>query len=225
MPAGPVEPWHPPSMFGATTNHSSVSIGAPGPTMSPHQPAVGCPGPGGSAHVAVAGEGVQHEDGVVARRVELAPRLVGEAVAGELAARPRCGTRRRRRSAGRRPGRRRATHRSRAGGRAAAGRRPPSRVPTAPCLRRSASPSVHSRGSGSGAAGRVTRRARHAPGRAPADDAGMPRDAGLRQRGRRGAPTDAPARGAEASAVRGGVRRERPPRRDARPRAPARGRP
>ena len=47
--AGPVEPWQPPIMFGATTNHSSVSIDRPGPTMSSHQPAVGCPDPASPA--------------------------------------------------------------------------------------------------------------------------------------------------------------------------------
>jgi len=43
--AGPVLPWQPPSTFGATTNHRSVSIGAPGPTSVDHQPGVGWPGP------------------------------------------------------------------------------------------------------------------------------------------------------------------------------------
>src|SRR6185312_5541124 len=43
--AGPVLPWQPPSMFGQTTNHFSVSMYLPGPMMPLHQPAVGCPGP------------------------------------------------------------------------------------------------------------------------------------------------------------------------------------
>ena len=46
---GPVEPWRPPSMFGATTNHRSVSIALPGPTTSPHHPAVRWPGPASPA--------------------------------------------------------------------------------------------------------------------------------------------------------------------------------
>ncbi len=45
--AGPVVPWHPPSMFGTTMNQWSVSNGAPGPTMPVHHPAVGWPGPAG----------------------------------------------------------------------------------------------------------------------------------------------------------------------------------
>eukprot|EP00611_Tribonema_gayanum_P017003 TRINITY_DN29522_c0_g1_i1.p1 TRINITY_DN29522_c0_g1~~TRINITY_DN29522_c0_g1_i1.p1 ORF type:complete len:346 (+),score=10.01 TRINITY_DN29522_c0_g1_i1:188-1225(+) len=44
--AGPVVPWQPPSMFGATTYQRSVSIALPGPTIPDHQPPVGCPGPG-----------------------------------------------------------------------------------------------------------------------------------------------------------------------------------
>ena len=39
---GPVEPWQPPSMFGAITHHRSVSIDRPGPMMPLHQPSVGC---------------------------------------------------------------------------------------------------------------------------------------------------------------------------------------
>ncbi len=35
--AGPVEPWQPPSAFGHTTNHRSVSIPRPGPTTPCHQ--------------------------------------------------------------------------------------------------------------------------------------------------------------------------------------------
>ena len=81
--------------------------------MPPHQPAVGCPGPAGPTHVAVAGERVQDEDGVVARGVELAPGLVGDAG-------PRAARRRARASkapsddelAVARPGRRRARRRS-----------------------------------------------------------------------------------------------------------------
>ena len=38
---GPVEPWQPPSMFGATTKYLSVSIARPGPITPFHQPAVG----------------------------------------------------------------------------------------------------------------------------------------------------------------------------------------
>ena len=45
MEAGPVVPWQPPSMLGATTKNRSVSIALPGPTIPCHQPAVGCPGP------------------------------------------------------------------------------------------------------------------------------------------------------------------------------------
>ena len=81
---GPVEPWQPPSMFGAITNQRSVSIAAPGPTRSSHQPVGGVPRPGGASHVAVTGEGMQDQDGVVARGRELAPRLVREAVTRKL---------------------------------------------------------------------------------------------------------------------------------------------
>ena len=45
--AGPVVPWHPPRTLGATTNHRSVSIASPGPTIAPHHPGVGCPSPAG----------------------------------------------------------------------------------------------------------------------------------------------------------------------------------
>jgi hypothetical protein len=40
---GPVLPWQPPSMLGATTNQRSVSTARPGPTTPPHQPAVRWP--------------------------------------------------------------------------------------------------------------------------------------------------------------------------------------
>lgn len=46
---GPVLPWQPPSTFGATTNHRSVSSARPGPTSASHQPGVGWPGPAGPA--------------------------------------------------------------------------------------------------------------------------------------------------------------------------------
>ncbi len=64
---GPVVPWQPPSTFGATTNQRSVSSGHPGPMSPCHQPRSGVAGAGLADDVAVAGERVQHEDGVVAR--------------------------------------------------------------------------------------------------------------------------------------------------------------
>ena len=68
MLAGPVEPWHPPSMFGRDDEpRVGVDGGARADDVAP--PAGGrMPGAGGTAHVAVAGEGVQHEHRVVARR-------------------------------------------------------------------------------------------------------------------------------------------------------------
>ena len=45
--AGPVDPWHPPITFGATTKYRSVSIASPGPTTPGHQPALGWAGPAG----------------------------------------------------------------------------------------------------------------------------------------------------------------------------------
>ncbi len=169
------------------------------------------PGPGRSAHVAVAGEGVQHEHGVVACGVELAPGLVRETVGRAAPARPRCGRRRRRRSDGRRPGRRRARRRSPAGARAAGARRPPSPARRARCLRRSASPSVHSpvsRGRAAGscyACGRVRRTRRARGERTPQRGCPGPGGAGASVGVRRGAqaraasdtrrPRRAPARG------------------------------
>ena len=84
--AGPVLPWQPPSMLGATTNQSvGVEVLARADDAGP--PAGGrMPGPGRPDHVAVAGEGVQHEHRVAAVRVELAPGLVGDAHGGQVAA-------------------------------------------------------------------------------------------------------------------------------------------
>ena len=64
---------------GATTKKRSVSMARPGPTSPSHQPGVGWPVAGGAGDVAVAGQGVEDQDGVRhGARVELAPGLVGD---------------------------------------------------------------------------------------------------------------------------------------------------
>ena len=76
--AGPVEPWHPPIMFGATTNHSSVSIAFAGaddvfPPSGGRMPGAGLPD-----EVAVARQRVQDEDRVVPGGVQRAEGLIGD---------------------------------------------------------------------------------------------------------------------------------------------------
>ena len=58
----------------------------PGPIIAVPPARGGVPGTGGPGDVAVAGERVQHEHGVRRRRGERAPRLVGDAHVGQLAA-------------------------------------------------------------------------------------------------------------------------------------------
>ena len=63
---GPVVPWQPPSTLVATTNHRSVSIGAPGPDRAVPPARRRVPRPGRPGDVAVAGQRVQHQHDVVA---------------------------------------------------------------------------------------------------------------------------------------------------------------
>ncbi len=72
---------------GTRRRSGSVSTGLPGPTMSFHHPASRCPGPGGPGRVTVAGERVQHQHRVVARRVQRPPGLVRDGHRREVATR------------------------------------------------------------------------------------------------------------------------------------------
>ena len=81
-----MEPKQLPREFTHTTKKRFVSMASPGPTMPSHQPSVDRRGrrphaPGGDRPV-------KSRIGVVARRVELAPGLVGDARAVQRAAAP-----------------------------------------------------------------------------------------------------------------------------------------
>ena len=59
-------PWQPPSTLAQMTNQRSVSIARPGPISGSHQP----PSPAG---IAVAGQRVEDDHGIVTGRIEFAP--------------------------------------------------------------------------------------------------------------------------------------------------------
>ena len=81
--AGPVEPWQPPSTLAHTTNQRSVSIGRPGPTMPSHHPGVGWPRPAGPVTWLSPVQAWQSSTALLRRRVERAPRLVGDRDVGQ----------------------------------------------------------------------------------------------------------------------------------------------
>ena len=84
--AGPVVPWQPPRTLAHTTNQRSVSMASPGP-IGALPPAGGhVAGDEAAGGVAVAGEGVAHEDCVVRGRGEGAPGLEGDGDPAQQAA-------------------------------------------------------------------------------------------------------------------------------------------
>ena len=91
--AGPVEPWQPPSMFGATTNHSAGSSALarrrPGPTTSRRSDARARPGPTRWLSPVSA---CSTSTALLRVGVELAPGLVGDRDGGERARRARAST-------------------------------------------------------------------------------------------------------------------------------------
>ena len=106
---GPVVPWQPPRTLAATTKKRSESSGlARADRGRPTSPGVGCARTGRTVDVAVTGQGVLDEDGVVAGGVELAPGLVGHPHARAALRRAPARRHRGRGTGGARPGRRRA---------------------------------------------------------------------------------------------------------------------
>ena len=110
-------PWQPPSTLEHTTNQRSVSIGRPGPTRPSHQPGSGWPRPAGPVTWLSPVQAWQISTAFERRRVERAPRLVGDGDVGQRRAAlegERAGRGRTSGTGGGRAGRRASRHRSRA---------------------------------------------------------------------------------------------------------------